>query len=175
MAELQRELGLRFEESAKLDSQQALSDLREHGHIATDAGTKGGQERDITPADYGRAESALERAAALQGSHHSMIPSDMSYREFQSAAYESIRGTDFNHHDNRHEYACERYEQITGHAAPVNHDGDRPFLESLAEHHGVSLDEAREIDREARLEVAEDLGHHRADVTNSYLGSSFDA
>jgi hypothetical protein len=174
ISELQREFGLRFEESAKLDAQQALSDLRDRGYITTDAGTKGGQERDITPTDIERAEAALERASALQGDHHSMIPADMTYKEFAAAAYDSIRETDYGFHENRHEYACERYEQITGHEAPVNHDSDKPFLESLAEARGVSIDEAREIDREARLEVAEDLGHHRVDVTNSYLGSSYD-
>ena len=35
---------------------------------------------------------------------------------------------------------------------------------------GLSISEAREIDREIRQEISEQLGHSRLDVTNTYLG-----
>jgi hypothetical protein len=35
---------------------------------------------------------------------------------------------------------------------------------------GLSKEEARELDREIRLAIGEELGHHRIDITNAYLG-----
>jgi len=58
-------------------------------------------------------------------------------------------------HDLRAAYAAERYEQLTGVAAPVMTDERAP----------------KEIDREARLTIAEELGHSRWEITNEYLGN----
>lgn len=37
---------------------------------------------------------------------------------------------------------------------------------------GMTKEACYRIDREARQELTEALGHHRTDVTNAYLGSS---
>ena len=57
-------------------------------------------------------------------------------------------------HGLRHQYAAERYEKFSGTPAPVR--GGEPV--------------AREIDREARLRVADELGHARENITGAYLG-----
>ena len=35
---------------------------------------------------------------------------------------------------------------------------------------GLSKEEVRELDKEIRLAVGEELDHHRIDITNAYLG-----
>lgn len=58
-------------------------------------------------------------------------------------------------HGLRHGYACRMYEMLTGHQPPVL---GGPVLPP-------------ELDRKARLDIAERLGHSRVDVTSAYLGS----
>lgn len=58
-------------------------------------------------------------------------------------------------HDLRAAYACERYQQLTGSAAPVNG--------------GRCADRA--LDREARQQLSQELGHNRVDVVTAYIGS----
>jgi len=59
-------------------------------------------------------------------------------------------------HGLRHEYAGDRYEALAGVASPVRG--------------GASTDSA--TDDGARLQVAEELGHSRTQVTCAYLGQS---
>ena len=170
MLDLQRSLGLRFEESSKLDAGRALSEAQKTGHVSISAGTKGGLERTV-PASP-EAISALERAAAIQGKDRSMIPSSDSYRDFQQAAYRELReagGSGF--HCERHAFAQGRYEALTGAPAPVVEGwGREERFERLADALGVSTDEAKAIDQDARQQVAQELGHGRVEVTNAYLG-----
>lgn len=58
-------------------------------------------------------------------------------------------------HGLRHGYACRMYKLLTGHEPPVL---GGPVLPP-------------EVDRKARLDIAERLGHSRVDVTSAYLGS----
>ena len=168
--DLQRSLGLRFEESAKINAGQALEQARETGRVSIEAGTKGGLQREV-PASPA-AVAALERAAAIQGADRSMIPRSDSYKDFQQAAYSELReagGAGF--HGERHSYAQERYNALTGASAPVVEGWGRgERLERLAEALGVSVEEAKAIDHEARMQVAEELGHGRMEITNAYLG-----
>lgn len=170
LLDLQREAGLRFEESAKLDAGRALGEAKTTGQVTISAGTKGGLERTV-PASA-EAVAALERAAAIQGKDRSMIPSSDSYRDFQQAAYRELReagGSGF--HGERHSYAQERYSELAGVPAPVAEGWSREErFERLAEHLGVSDEEAKVIDQDARQQVAEELGHGRVEVTNAYLG-----
>lgn len=170
LLDLQRTLGLRFEESAKLDARGALEEARERGIVSIEAGTKGGLEREV-PASS-EAISALERAAAVQGDHHSMIPAHQSYAEFQREAYQQIREAGGNgFHCERHFYAQERYQSLTGASAPVTAGWSREErFERMAEQLGVSVEEAKAIDNDARQQIAEELGHGRIEVTNAYLG-----
>ncbi|MNR63663.1 hypothetical protein D3C85_1860490 [compost metagenome] len=53
-------------------------------------------------------------------------------------------------------YACERYEQITRHLAPI-YGGNCYQLD-------------RRLDQEARVQVSYELGHGRIDVVSAYIG-----
>ena len=69
------------------------------------------------------------------------------------------KGLGITSHGLRHAYAQGRYEALSGRPAPVKHpDGDLPPLESPGRV------------REARQEVAEELGHGREYVLRWYLG-----
>lgn len=167
---LQRELGLRFEEAAKLDAQRALTQAERYGQIRIENGTKGGLARELpcqTPAQH----SALAQAAAQQEGR-SLIPASMSYRDFRAAAYSELRSAGIRSHGERHAYAQARYETLTGALAPV-----AAGVAHGAEHHrfladrlGIEVAAARVLDQQARERVAAELGHGRIDVTNSYLG-----
>ena len=164
IAGIARELGLRFREACLLDNRQALRDLQVRGAINITAGTKGGRGKKIdrwVPVSS-RAEKILIRAAYIQGVGANLIPSDQSYRQWRDHAYHVWRRVSREHglrgfHDLRAAYACERYSQITGYAAPA-----------VAGHRGASKDE----DVRARKVVAHELGHGRVDVISSYLGSA---
>ena len=170
LLDLQRSMGLRFEESAKIDAAGALAEAKETGRVTIDAGTKGGLEREV-PASQ-EAVSALERAAAIQCKDRSMIPSEQSYASFQAESYRELREAGGNgFHGERHSYAQERYEALTGAPAPVAEGwGREERFDRLADALGVSVDEAKAIDQDARQQVAEELGHARIEVTNAYLG-----
>lgn len=170
LLDLQRTIGLRFEESAKLDAGRALNEARETGYVTIERGTKGGLERTV-PASA-EAVAALSRAAAIQEKDRSMIPADRSYAAFQGEAYKELReagGSGF--HCERHSYAQERYSELTGAPAPVVGGwGRNERFERMAEALGVSVDEAKAIDQTTREQVAQELGHGRIEVTNAYLG-----
>ena len=73
-------------------------------------------------------------------------------------------GFDFSSRCNsvlRHMHAQTRYEELTGWKAPK---AGGPSTRDLSE-------QQRQIDREARLQISEELGHERIEVTNNYLGS----
>ena len=59
-------------------------------------------------------------------------------------------------HELRAAYACERYEQITRHRAPIN-EGQCCLVD-------------RFLDREARRRISYELGHGRIDVVAAYIG-----
>jgi hypothetical protein len=166
--DLQRTLGLRFEESSKLDARALLQQAQERGEICIQDGTKGGRPRNIPITGTGEHQmAALARAAELQGQHRSLIPAELSYAQYRAACYR--HGIAF--HRERHAYAQARYAVMTGAACPV--EAAVPHREHhryLAEQLGLSVPAARELDRAVRLQIAEELGHGRIDVTNSYLG-----
>jgi hypothetical protein len=102
---------------------------------------------------------ALSRASAAQGSDRSMIPASESWKTWREGTLRDAREIVQQHtgeglHGLRSAWACERYESLTGSPAPVAG--------------GSGVD--RDLDREARLQIAEELGHSRVDITNEYLG-----
>jgi integrase len=159
VVELCRELGLRSKEASLLDAKSALADALARNSVTISEGTKGGRPREV-PISSERQIEALSRAAEAQGSDRSLIPRDQSWKEWREGSLRDAREIVQSHtggglHDLRAAYACERYEALTGHPAPVAG--------------GSGVD--READREARAIIAEELGHGRIDVTNEYLGT----
>jgi uncharacterized protein with PIN domain len=63
-------------------------------------------------------------------------------------------------HELRAAFACERYEQITQHRAPINGG------------HCFAVD--RRLDREARIQISYELGHGRIEVVAAYIGGAYD-
>ena len=164
---LQRELGLRFEESCKASPLVLLAQAETRGSVRIEDGTKGGRPREV-PITSEAQIAALRQAAAIQGSHRSMIPADLSYSQYREQCYQQ----QIRFHSERHHYAQQRYETLAGAACPV-----AAGVSHGAAHHahlaavlGVSVTEARDIDRGAREQVAAELGHGRVEVTNPYLG-----
>ncbi|MFO4754780.1 integrase domain-containing protein [Vibrio cholerae] len=170
LLELQRNFGLRFEESAKLDAARALREAEKTGSVSIKDGTKGGRARTV-PITSEAQITALQRAAAIQDGR-SMIPTEQNYREFRQEAYREIGRHPVNFHGERHHYAQTRYRDLLGAECPVKAGikHGRAHHEYLAKELGVSVAHARMLDQEIRSEVARELGHGRIDVTNSYLG-----
>jgi hypothetical protein len=158
VVELARELGLRSKEASLLNARAALSEALARNSVTISEGTKGGRERTV-PITSERQIEALSRAAAAQGDARSMIPASESWKTWREGTLRAAREIVREHtgeglHGLRAAFACERYQDITGHAAPVAG--------------GETVN--RELDREARAIIAEELGHGRTDVTNEYLG-----
>lgn len=159
IAELAREFGLRTKESSLLNAHAALRQAAEHGVVSIVDGTKGGRPRDIPLTNPERQIAVLQRAADAQGSARAVMPGDKNWKQWKENGLRETRETLQQHgierlHDLRSAYACERYETLTGHAAPCL-GGDAP----------------KDADRAARMQIASELGHGRTDITNSYLGA----
>lgn len=158
IAGLARELGLRAKEASLLNARGALHEAQQRGAITIRDGAKNGREREITLISPTQT-AALERAAQAQGNAKAVMPGDKNWKEWRENGLRSIRETLQSGgigrlHDLRSSYACERYQQLAGHAAPVL-GGNAP----------------RGADRTARAQIAQELGHGRTDVTNSYVGA----
>jgi hypothetical protein len=113
---------------------------------------------------------ALQNATAVQDGR-SMIPKNMLYGDFQKECYEEARTAGISFHPERHAYTHERYMEITGAPAPIEAGWSRKErIASLATYLKVDENEAKEIDRAARLQISIELGHNRVEITNAYLG-----
>ena len=102
----------------------------------------------------------LDRAHRLAGGG-SLIPSARNYRQ-QLRAYErhTANAGLSKLHGLRHQYAQDRYEELTGWKAPAAGGPPASVLNA----------EQRALDREARLIISQELGHERLAVVKVYLG-----
>jgi len=154
---LMHELGLRSKEASLLNAQSALLEATESRSVTISDGTKGGRSREV---EITRPEQlqALQRAADLQGDHRSMIPADQNWAQWREGDLRDLReglqeqGIE-RLHDLRAAFANQRFEELTGHAAPVE---------------GGYWD--RKADLEAAKRLAEELGHGRTAVLAAYIG-----
>ncbi len=154
---LAREFGLRTKEGALLDANKALQEAQKTGQVSITVGTKGGRPRKV-PVVLSSQIETLQKAAEIQGSHHSLIPEQLTWAQFRAGELRYTRELLQRYgitrlHELRAVYACKRYEVLSGNPPPV--------LGGRTE---------RELDNAVRLQIAEELGHGRAEVTNSYLG-----
>lgn len=158
VVELARELGLRSKEGSLLNARAALAQAERTGSVAISEGTKGGLERTVsitTPSQM----HALQRAAQAQGKARAVMPPNASWKEWREGTLRDAReivqsGTQGGLHDLRSAYACDRYETMTGHMAPCAGGQIRD----------------RGSDQAARQEIAQELGHGRAEIVAEYVG-----
>ncbi len=167
---LQRELGLRFEESCKINAARALSQAERTGAVIITDGTKGGRDR-VIPIVRSEQMEALRIAAQIQGNDRSLIPRQLSYVQYRQDCYQQ-KPDNYQFHGERHAYAQQRYEALMGVKCPVaaNVDHGRPHYGYIAERLSMSVSGAFLLDKNVREQIAAELGHGRIDVTNSYLG-----
>lgn len=159
IVELCRELGLRSKEASLLNAKSASAAVRSSDCVVITAGTKGGRNRTI-PILTSNQLGALNRAAFVQESDKSLIPTSQNWREWREGDLRELReliqktlGAS-GLHDLRAAYACERYQSLTRLSAPLMKvQGDRDIDDS----------QARQI-------IAEELGHARSDISSAYIG-----
>ncbi len=148
--ELQEQFGLRWRESVsiKLDTiERAL----ENGilEISKIDGTKNSKEREIE-IHTSEQIKALENAKNFmeQNGWRSLIDPDFTRKQWCSFSYNTLKnfkiitGEQLKFHSIRHTYAIERYEELKNNG--------------LDEH-------------QARMQVSEELGHSRIDITYAYV------
>ncbi|MEE5130439.1 integrase domain-containing protein [Pseudomonas alliivorans] len=162
---LARATGMRLREAILADLPRLSREARDIGKINIQDGTKGGRAgasapRWIAVDDHVRDALGFARQVSPTGSRNLIAP----HESYLSLLQEIIRpARDILHvhdlkgfHELRAAYACERYEQITQHRAPIN--GGRC----------CQIDKT--LDREARKQISYELGHGRIDVVAAYIG-----
>jgi len=153
---LQRYFGLRREEAMKIQPRRA-----DRGDTLVLKGrwTKGGREREI-PIRNEMQRDILETAKAI-AQNGSLIPAHRSYKEqLAKWEYATAKAGIPQTHGLRHAYAQTRYQELTGWASPHQGGPSRKTLQG----------QQRELDSQARLTIAEELGHSRISIVQVYLG-----
>jgi site-specific recombinase XerD len=173
---LERYLGLRTEEAAKFNPYQA--DMGDRVFVCH--GTKGGRERFIQEITV-KGRNAIDYTKRIApGKRDNLIPDEegMTERKWITHYYNRIRALGMSKrssgasgHGNRHAYAQERYESMTGFPAPCKFTNLSEFVENAV---SIAGDEWETLDRHARTVLKAELGHgpQRDDVVSQYLGST---
>ncbi|KPA92326.1 Integrase [Pseudomonas asplenii] len=162
---LARATGMRLREAILADLSRLSREANDLGRINIQDGTKGGRSgasapRWIAVDDHVRGALEFAWQVSPAGSRN-LIAQHESYLNLLQEIIRPARAILHTHnlkgfHELRAAYACERYEQITQHRAPIN--GGQC---SLAD---------RNLDREARRQISYELGHGRIDVVAAYVG-----
>ena len=165
IAQLARATGMRIRETILADLPRLKREAEHYGKINIQDGTKGGRSgasapRWITVDDHIRDALSFAEQVSPDGSHNLLAPNE-SYLDFQRQIVRPARDILHTHnlkgfHELRAAYACERYEQITQHPAPIN--GGRCY----------QID--RHLDQEAQDQISYELGHGRIHVVSAYIG-----
>jgi len=180
--QLQRSFGLRFRESVMIKD-RAIKSAIETGilRIGKQDGTKNARPRTI-PVISENQKNLLRKTYDFMRANgqHSLIDSSKSYREYKSAAYNTLQefrnetGESFHFHGERHAYAHARYSSLwqekTGTLIkpPVLIESD--WREYVAAETELPTKEIQEIETNVRQEVSYELGHNRLSITHAYLG-----
>lgn len=162
---LARATGIRLREAVLADLPRLTREARSLGKINVQDGTKGGRSGATAPRWINVDEhvrEALRLAAEVSPSgSRNLLGQNETYVDFHQSVVRPARDILQLHdlkgfHELRAAYACERYERITDHLAPVN-GGEYSRL-------------APYPDRDARVQISYELGHGRVDVASAYIG-----
>lgn len=162
---LARATGMRLREAILADSPRLSREATNLGRINIQDGTKGGRAGASAPrwiAVDNHVRCALEFALRVSpGGSRNLIAPHESYLNVLQQIIRPARDILHAHnlkgfHELRAAYACERYQQLTRHHAPVNG--------------GLCHRLDCRLDFEARAQISHELGHGRIDVLAAYIG-----
>jgi integrase len=158
---LQMAFGLRLEESLKFRPQIA----DKGSYVALQASwCKGGKSR-VVPLSHDRQRDLLDDVHRVCGDG-ALIPVGTSYIRFRKQFEKTTLDAGItNVHKHRHWYACWRYRTLAK-AQPPAEGG--PTYQQLSVAERARLDAVR-------LQISQELGHNRIDVTDAYLGPRWGA
>ena len=162
---LARAAGMRLREAILAALPRLKREAEHYGKINIQDGTKGGRSGASAPRwimvdDHIRNALRFAELVSPDGSRNLIAPNE-SYLDFLQGIVRPARDILHQHdlkgfHELRAAYACERYEQITQHLAPING--------------GKCYQLGRQLDQEARAQISYELGHGRIDVVSAYIG-----
>ncbi|UVL32131.1 integrase domain-containing protein [Pseudomonas donghuensis] len=162
---LARATGMRLREAILADLPRLSREANTLGRINIQDGTKGGRAgasapRWIAVDDHVRGAIEFARQVSPAGSRNLIAPNE-NYLKVLREVVRPSRDILHAHnlkgfHELRAAYACERYERITQHRAPING--------------GQCCRIGSNLDREARRKISYELGHGRTDVVAAYIG-----
>lgn len=165
IVQLTRATGMRLREAILADLSRLSREAALYGKINIQDGTKGGRAGASAPRwievdDHIRGAFRFALQVSPADSRNLIAPNE-SYlnvlQEIARPAREVLKAHDLKgFHELRAAFACERYEQITHHRAPVN--GGQCY----------AID--RRLDLEARMQISNELGHGRIEVVAAYIG-----
>lgn len=165
IAQLARATGMRLREAILADLPRLKRESEQYGKINIQDGTKGGRSgasapRWITIDDHIRDALRFAEKVSPDGSRNLLAPNEC-YLDFLQEIVRPARDIIHKHdlkgfHEFRAAYACERYEQITHHPAPING--------------GHCYQLGRRLDQDARVQISYELGHGRIVVVVAYIG-----
>ena len=160
--ELQKAFGLRREECLKFRPAYALNGTQvcsaQSIRLAS-TWCKGGRAREV-PITNEYQREVLSRALALVG-NCSMIPVDKKYVQWLGRYEQDTKRAGLSKlHGLRHQYAQDRYYELTGWKAPAC---GGPVKKDLNEWASI-------LDLQVRLIISKELGHNREGITSIYLG-----
>jgi hypothetical protein len=154
---LQAQFGLRRAESLLIKPWQA-----DHGHelVLQGSWTKGGRPRRI-PIVTQDQRRVLDEAKALVRPPASLIPVEKTYREqLHTYTYNVAKVGLSKLHGLRHAYAQRRFADLAGFPCPAC---GGPAMRALTP-------TQRQADSDARMILAEEMGHSREQITTAYIG-----
>ncbi|CAN7287250.1 integrase domain-containing protein [Pseudomonas brassicacearum] len=162
---LARATGMRLREAILADLSRLSREANDFGKINIQDGTKGGRAgasapRWITVDELVQVALGFAEQVSPAGSRNLIAPHE-SYLNVQQEIVRPARDVLHAHnlkgfHELRSSFACERYEQITQHRAPINS--------------GKCCQIDKRFDHEARRLIGYELGHGRINVVAAYIG-----
>jgi integrase len=162
---LARATGMRLREAILADLPRLNREANDLGRINIQDGTKGGRAgasapRWISMDEYVLGALRFAERVSPEGSRNLIAPRE-SYFDVLQEIIRPARDVLHAHklrgfHELRAAYACERYERITQHPAPING--------------GQCCQIDKTLDREARRQISYELGHGRINVVAAYIG-----
>ena len=206
---LQRELGLRFRESAGLNIKTIEKAIKTGNlELSRQDWTKNARERTIEiqipeqrftlekTKDFLKDSGKNNLAGGKDWKEHKPISSFRNFADRVRQDFNNQKKEQYSFHGERHHWAQSQYsakwEQKTGIEiqSPIKYYSEqleangwngsgkfyhavknfeiKSFSDYVQEQTGI--DNFREIDKEIRLLISEELGHSRLDITNTYLG-----